>query len=357
MQAKVNNLKLEEAKKQLRISTLSKEEKRISLNKKKEEIISGLNEAERNYKNSKETLADKNYLYNKGAITKNQLTQAKESYTKAENDYQQAKEDLSVLTEKTIPNSMELANLKIAKSRNNLELLKHNINNENIKPRDLELAKIKIEKAKNEISEIQSKLNKVVLKSPYNGTIVESKVSEGSKVDEGTVVAHIADINDLIVEVMVDEIDINKVNIGQKAVITSDSFSENVVGKVNYIAPTSTKVGNINKYKTKIKLDNPAKFLKPGMFVNAEITTNHREDVIVLPSMAVLGNKDKFVFIAKDGKAVRRDVEIGLQSLSRVEVKGIEKDEKVIVGPFSVLRNLKDGTPVTGRNSQSKAEK
>jgi HlyD family secretion protein len=51
--------------------------------------------------------------------------------------------------------------------------------------------------------------------------------------------------------------------------------------------------------------------------------------------------------VFEDGKAVRRDVEIGLSSDSDQEIRsGLDEGERVVVGPYRVLRTLDDGDPV-----------
>lgn len=86
--------------------------------------------------------------------------------------------------------------------------------------------------------------------------------------------------------------------------------------------------------------------VRPGMFVNAEIITNIREDVITVPSLAIMGDEEKYVFVVEDGKAVKRNIETGLKGLSKVEIEGVEPGEKIIIGPFTTLKVLEDGTAV-----------
>ena len=346
IQDKLNNLKIEEAEKNLEIAISSKEKEEINLNKQREALLENLEESKDSLVKAKSELEDKEYLYTKGAITKNSLEQSQDNYETHKDKYNNLKKDLKILEEKTIPNSLRLADLKVANARNNLDLLKYNIENEKIGKKDLELAETKVKRIESNLNKIKKDLDNVLVKSPYKGTIIDTKFSEGSIIKQGSVIATLADIKDIIAEVFVDEIDINQIEKGQDVVISSDSFSKKINGKVDYIAPVSTKVGNINKYKTEIKLNNPEQFLKVGMFLNAEIVTNNKNEVIVLPSMAILGAEEKYVFVNENNKAIKKPVKIGLQSISSVEVMGIKEGEKVIIGPFNVLRNLQDGTEI-----------
>lgn len=348
-QDELNKLRIEEAEKNLEIAISSKEKEKINLNNQKDEILDKIDESKKSLNKAKQELEDNKYLYNKGAITKNKLEEIQDSYERQRQNLSSLEKNLKTLNEKTIPNSLELADLQIDNAKNNLRLIKYNIEEEKIDEEDLELAKIKIKRLESNIAKARKDLENIEIKSPYNGTIIESKFSEGSRVNQGDIIVTLADINDLVAEIFVDEIDINQVKAGQNVILTSDSFPKKLEGKVDYIAPISTKIGNINKYKTEIKLNKPDEFLKVGMFLNAEITTNHKENVITIPSMAILGEEEKYVFVYENNKAVKRAVELGLQSISDVEVKGIKENEKIISGPFNIIRNLEDGAEVKTR--------
>mgnify|MGYP006273638713 CR=1 FL=1 len=348
-QDELNKLRIEEAEKNLEIAISSKEKEEINLNNQKEQILDKIDENRNLFEKASQKLEDNKYLYTKGAITKNKLEEIQDNYNRQRKNLNNLEKELKILNEKTIPNSLELADLQIENAKNNLKLLKYNIEEEKIDDEDLKLAEIKIIRLENNIDKARKDLENILIKSPYKGTIIESKFSEGSRVNQGDIIVTLADINDLVAEIFVDEIDVNQVKNGQNVILTSDSFPKKIEGNVDYIAPISTKVGNINKYKTEIKLDKPAEFLKVGMFLNAEITTNSKENVITIPSMAILGEEEKYVFVYENNKAVKRNVELGLQSISKVEVKGIKEGDEIISGPFNIIRNLKDGAEVTVR--------
>lgn len=207
---------------------------------------------------------------------------------------------------------------------------------------------------KKNIADIKEDLNRLETLAPITGTIVSLEIREGDKVVEGTTVGKIADLESLLIEVMVDEVDVNEVAVGQSVTLTSDSFEDKLTGEVIKIDPVATKVGNLNKYRTQIVVSDPEGVLKPGMFVNAEIVTSYKNNVITLPPLAVLGDEDKYVYVVEDGKAVKRPVELGLQNLTKVEVKGVKAGERVIIGPFTVLKDLEPGTPVSDVTERKK---
>ena len=117
---------------------------------------------------------------------------------------------------------------------------------------------------------------------------------------------------------MVDEIDVNSVAAGQNVRISSEAFNDELEGVVTFVAPGGTLVGNIIKYKTQIDIVDDKGLLRPGMFVNAEIITKRLEDALAIPSLAILGDEEKFVYVVEDGVARKRPVEVGMRTLNKV---------------------------------------
>ena len=77
------------------------------------------------------------------------------------------------------------------------------------------------------------------------------------------------------------------------------------------------------------------------MFVKADIITNHKDSVIVIPKNVILSRqKGKTVFIVDRAVAVERVIETGLENLTEVEVtRGLEKNERIVTSGFETLSN------------------
>ncbi|MFP4015914.1 MAG: efflux RND transporter periplasmic adaptor subunit [Halanaerobiales bacterium] len=354
-QDRLNNLRLQETRRNLEIAILSYQKDKASMDDQKLRLEQQLEEVEESLEKAEEKLEENQYLYGKDAVPLNTLEQSQDSYQQAKRNFETAKKDLEIFIEKTMPNTLELAQLQVDNARNNLEYLEASIESDRITDKDLEMSKLQVIRVENQIEEINNDLNKVVTNAPINGTVIDLEIKEGDKVAEGTTVGRIADLNNFIVEAMVDEIDVNEVSVGQPVIITSDSFGKDLEGEVRFISPAATQVGNLNKYRTEIVITDDMGLLRPGMFVNAEIITNRKDDAIAVPTLAVMGDDEKYVFIDSDGVAEKRMVEIGLKTLSKVEISGVEAGEKIITGPYTVLTSLEEGTPVESVNNNSQA--
>ncbi len=77
------------------------------------------------------------------------------------------------------------------------------------------------------------------------------------------------------------------------------------------------------------------------MFVKADIVTNHKDSVIVIPKSIILSRqRGKTVFIVDRGVAAERIIETGLENITSVEVtRGLTKNERVVTSGFETLSN------------------
>lgn len=345
-QEKIRDLRLEEARKNLEIALLSYEQEEAGLEAEELRLLEELEEVAAALKKAEEDLEANLYLYEKNAIARNTLEESRNRYAEIERNYNRLEKNLTTFLEQTKPNRLELAQLKLDNARNSLEYLETSLENEKITEKDLEIARLRVANVGNEIEKIRRDLELAVVYAPMSGTLMNLDIKKGDRVTEGAAIGSIADLSAFAVEVTVDEIDINSVTLGQEVIISSDSFAEELDGVVSFIAPGGSLVGSIIKYKTEIDVLDDKGLLRHGMFVDVEIITNKLADVIAVPSLAILGAEDKYVFVVEEGLARKRPVEIGARTLGKVEIKGVEAGERVIIGPYTILVTLDDGMPV-----------
>ena len=151
-------------------------------------------------------------------------------------------------------------------------------------------------------------------------------------------------IRDSHITVNVDEIDIDRVEVGQPVVITLDALPDMPVqGVVSEIAPTSTSTSGVVTYLVTINLDEAAAAsLRPGMSASAAITVDELDGVLVVPNWAVRLNRETgeaFVLIRRaDGTIEEVVVETGLRNEQFSEVVGGLNEGDVVV-----LTNEREG--------------
>jgi HlyD family secretion protein len=201
-------------------------------------------------------------------------------------------------------------------------------------------------------------------------TRINAEVGEvviyGTMNNPGTVILEVADLSTMLLVAQVDEADVGKLEVGQKAKVFVQTFPDDEFkGVVDTIALTHRiSPSTATKYfRTEILLEGDVKKLFSGLTAHVDIETFKHEDILNVPSQAVLGraiddlpldirencpevDKEKtftpVVYRYIDGKAVVTPVKIGPSNLTHtIILSGITEDDKIIVGPYKELEGLK----------------
>ena len=146
------------------------------------------------------------------------------------------------------------------------------------------------------IAEYSSQVQENVLTSPINGMITSMVIQPGNKLaGNGTPVVVIADLSQMIVTTSIDEIDISKVSLGMPVSIMFDQidgtiFMEGTISDLSYEASSSGGKGSAAYFPATITISNPGN-LKPGMGVSYTINAVTKEDVLMVPSSAIINTE------------------------------------------------------------------
>lgn len=212
-------------------------------------------------------------------------------------------------------------------------------------------------------------LEKTTFYSPIDGIITSLQVEEGEIAlvgtmnNPGTVLMSIADLSIMEVEVEVDETDVIGTAIGQEAEVRVDAFPERVIlGRVTEIGSSAlqkvTTSEESKDFKVVITLQDPPPGLKPGLSASADIITSRKTGVLAIPISALVlkdvpgeeagdrrqDTQEEGVFVVEDNRARFVAVEKGIVGELLIEItSGLEEGRTVVVGPYSALRQIKDG--------------
>jgi len=163
--------------------------------------------------------------------------------------------------------------------------------------------------------------------SPINGTLILKNIVEGQTVGASTVLFAISD--KLIVSASLDESDIGKIKMGQRATIVLDSYPDKPVkGTVFKILDEGTTKNNVVTYTVKLRLDRVPEFFRSQMTANIKVRISERRNVLLIPAAAVVTDKN-------GDTAVIRSVENGAPVYARVETGQNEGDQVEIVSGLS----------------------
>lgn len=144
--------------------------------------------------------------------------------------------------------------------------------------------------------------------APIDGVIVSQTINVGDSAKVGDVLTTVADSMNMQFTIPVDELDIDKLQIGQKANVNFDALSETTLkpltGEVAHIALEGTSTNGVTTYPVIVSVSGSDK-LRGGMNANAEIFITNKENVLTVPIEAVqrIGGKS-YVMLKGDPKTI-----------------------------------------------------
>jgi len=197
--------------------------------------------------------------------------------------------------------------------------------------------------AKSRLNTLATRLRKHKLTAPFSGRVGSRMVSIGDYVAVGTPLVHIEDLSLVKVEFYIPQRFMQKIKNGQLVRIVVEPLSEIYEGTIYLIDPRVDPETRSAVVRAKVK--NPDEVLRPGMFCTVTIVIEKKEAALMVPEEAVVSRGEKqFLYLTEEGKAVIRQVSLGLFSEWKVEiVSGLNPAEQVVV---SGIQKLAPGVPV-----------
>lgn len=208
------------------------------------------------------------------------------------------------------------------------------------KPTEQEVAilEAQVDSARTNLDISELRLRQGQLIAPISGRVASVQVREGEQATPGVPAMSILNENAYHITVSVDEIDIDRVGVGQPVTITLDALPDRPVdGVVSEIAPTATSTSGVVTYLVTINIEEEQTTdLRPGMSASAAITVEEIDDVLVVPNWAIRLNRDTgeaFVLLKRaDGTIEEVVVQTGLRNEQFSEItSGINEGDVVVL--------------------------
>ena len=261
-------------------------------------------------------------LFDIGGLTQSDLDKAEIGYKQALTEYQTALENMKSLQAKS------------ARGRGEAEE--------------------RVAKAQADVDEIQAKLDKCIIRSPITGVVATQWKWEGERTKASdSVIVTIMGTRDVYATADVNETNLGRIAVGQRAVVTADAYPGlTFQGRVHLISPVIDV--NSRTVKVKIKLLNDKNLLKHGMFVRVRIVSDRITSAVTVPADAVLSGPDntKIVFVVIDDVAFLRKVQGRPAKNQRFTVfNGVKDGELVVVDGQERLKDL-SAVQVTENNGK-----
>jgi len=202
------------------------------------------------------------------------------------------------------------------------------------------------------VSQSNATSSSTLVRSTITGLILDVPVKVGNSViqantmNDGTTVATVADMNDLIFDGNIDETEVGSLVEGMPLVITIGALSDyRFDATLEYISPKAVENNGANQFEVKAAVKVASdRMIRSGYSANAEIILEHAEQVVTLPESALEFSGDSTFVYCKtaDNSYQRRQVTTGLSNGLDIEIlSGIEEGD-IVRGPKIV--NVPDKT-------------
>jgi macrolide-specific efflux system membrane fusion protein len=217
------------------------------------------------------------------------------------------------------------------------QLVSQNVADTAERGHDVAEAEVKQAEANLEYARIQLEYTKI--RAPISGVVASVSTQEGETVAASfasPTFVTIIDLDRLEVWAYVDETDIGRIQNGQKAEFTVDTYSDvDFEGRVLAVYPSAEIQDNVVNYVTIVRIaDDRGRILRPEMTTTVNIFLEERENVLTVPNRAVRRERGRrFVYVLEGREPVERWVKVGWKDGDYTEiVEGLEEGENVILG-------------------------
>lgn len=150
-----------------------------------------------------------------------------------------------------------------------------------------------------QIAASQAALMQTKITAPFDGLITRVETQSGDQVNPGTLAFRIDDVSHLLVDLEISEIDIHRIDVGQDVVLTFESvLAKEYQGEVIEVAMVGTQELGAVKFNVVVELHEADEYVRVGMTSEANIVTNQKEDVLLVPNRAIrILEGDKVVYV------------------------------------------------------------
>jgi RND family efflux transporter MFP subunit len=263
---------------------------------------------------------------------KTSLDSQKSYISTAQTTVSSLKNDISVLKIQN-DNNLNTAQAAIDTAKAALDLQQANYDSLVAKPRDIDIAYYQAA-----LDQAIATRNKAIIYAPIEGVITKVNKKKGELISSSEAMIEMLSPH-YEIDVDIPETDVVKLKTGNDVIVTLDALGKDVefIGSVLSIDPASTDIQDVVYYKVKVGIsDNNAESFKSGMSADVLIKTDNKDNVLFVPSRAVLSRSDsneKYVRVLKNEAVEEKTVELGLKADDgKVEVlSGLSEGEEIVL--------------------------
>ena len=181
-------------------------------------------------------------------------------------------------------------------------------------------AKTNYDSARANLQTANDSNSKSVIRTNVNGVLANLNIERHQQVAAGQSLFTLVNESEMILEVGVSPQIVGKIQVGTTAKVKIDELNKEVEGEVYEISGAAQNA--TRQFLVKIKMQNPDRELKSGMYGTASIDTGAEEGVVIPKESIVVRGVEQIVYIIKDGKAVAIPIKIVNQNETYAAVTG-----------------------------------
>jgi HlyD family secretion protein len=214
--------------------------------------------------------------------------------------------------------------------------------------REIDSLRARLDAARASSAALAERRRKLTIVSPFAGIVTKKNLEMGETKQPGTPLFALADPEDIYIEAPIDESESAKVQEGQKVRLYPDAYlGETFPGVVSDVRPTIEVSKEVSRANTiEIRPVSPPQPLRLGMSADVEVLTGRKEEALQVPSSAVMEREGKkFLYLVRNGRIVRSDVETGISNWDRTEIlSGVSPGDAVVTS--LEIKGLRPGNRV-----------
>lgn len=209
---------------------------------------------------------------------------------------------------------------------------------------EMDNARLEYQNAQAAYDKAQADVNDTVITSPMDGTVIGEPMKEGETVSQGLssqmVIVSVADLSSMRIELLVDETDIGEVAVGQGVEFTVDAYPNRTfhgivsdISKKQYSASSSTS-SSVIYYTVYVDINkDELDGLYPSMTARATIKGRESENALTIPVTAIRSDSDGSYVYVKSGMDVKKTyVKTGISTDKEIEItEGLTEGEEIVV--------------------------
>jgi HlyD family secretion protein len=195
--------------------------------------------------------------------------------------------------------------------------------------------------ARARVEAAQAALSLPRLDAPFAGQITDLPVKPGDNVAPGSLALRLDDTSHLLVDVLVSEVDVNRIQEGQAAELILDGIPGRTYhGVVADVPAVGEDVQGVVSFPVQVEISDADGAIRPGMTAAVTLVVNEVKDALLVPNQALrFENGERVVYVLRDGQYTPVQVRLGAttKDLSQVLEGDLQAGDQVLLNPSEVV--------------------